>query len=80
MNINAFIPFDPTKDDPKMIPEKPGNYIVVVRDFMSFPDLGHDLACKIFNDMDIIYTGVAGSSLHTRIWKNHFGGKAGSKC
>lgn len=77
MNINAFIPFDPTKDDPKKIPEKPGNYIVVVRDFMSFPDLGHDLACKIFNDMDIIYTGVAGSSLHTRIWKNHFGGNAG---
>lgn len=77
MDLNTFIKFDPSVDNGNQLPEVPGNYIVLIRNFEDLPELDQDMTCQLFHDLDVIYTGVAGTSLRTRIWKNHLGGNAG---
>lgn len=77
MGLNTFIKFDPSVDNGNLLPEVPGNYIVLIRNFEDLPELDQDMTCQLFHDLDVIYTGVAGTSLRTRIWKNHLGGNAG---
>ena len=77
MRLDNFVRFDPAADKGTDIPEVPGNYLVLIRDYEKFPNLDYDTSFQVFQGMDVIYTGVAGSSLRSRIWKNHLSGNAG---
>ncbi len=77
MNLNDFIPFNPLTDSGRNIPERPGNYIVTIRDIDALPTLGHKIVTRHFNGQEIIYTGISKKNLYKRIWKSHIGGHAG---
>ena len=77
MELTGFIEFDPKKDKGKDLPEVPGNYLVTIRDINSLPTLGYSLEVPLYKGKHLIYTGVAGTNLRGRIWRNHIGGNAG---
>lgn len=72
---NLFIPANHTYID---IPDKPGNYIICLNDGCELPSLGCDLKYSMFQNKKVIYTGIAGTSLRNRDFKQHFiGNNAG---
>ncbi len=74
-----FRKFDPQCDSPVNIPNSPGNYIVCLKAGSSLPGSGHECAMLRFNSLEVIYTGIAGKSLRSRDYKQHFAGNnAGS--
>ena len=77
MMLNDFMSFDPGKDDPGQIPKLPGNYFVLIRDVDALPNRGHEVSCKLFNGINVIYTGRS-KNLYDRIWKNHLGNVSGN--
>lgn len=78
MNDTLFVRFDPLEDYIESVPNLPGNYIVTLRKGTSLPDIGVTPIFTIFQNMNVIYTGVAGTSLQDRDIKKHFKGSAGS--
>ncbi len=78
MTLNDFIPFDPSKDSPRRLPQLPGNYFVLIRDLNELPNHGYEVTCKVFNGLNVIYTGISQKNLYNRIWKNHFGNVSGN--
>ena len=75
--IAGFSPFDPSIGKGKDLPGVPGNYLVTIRDISALPTLGYTVETKLFNGQNLIYTGIAGTSIRERIWRNHLGGNAG---
>lgn len=76
--IKDFKHFDPLKTNSSLIPDKPGVYIIVLRDKSNLPKV--DLDCvftKIF-DKKVIYVGISNKSLQKRDYRQHFNGNAGS--
>ena len=75
--IAGFSSFDPLIGKGKDLPEVPGNYFVTIRDISALPTLGYTVETKIIDGQNLIYTGIAGTSIRGRIWRNHLGGNAG---
>lgn len=71
--------FDPTKNTSEQIPDNPGNYIVCLRKGSKLPDVGIEFEMKLYQGFKVIYTGIAGTSLRKRDYRQHFtGNNAGS--
>lgn len=70
--------FDPLKDSIKSIPNLPGNYIVTLRKESCLPDIEITPTFKKFRGLNVIYTGLAGTSLRDQDARKHFRGNAGS--
>jgi hypothetical protein len=71
--------FDPKNDNETKIDDSPGNYIICLKRNSSFPKIAVEPEFKKFEDLDVIYTGIAGKSLRKRDFKQHFtGNNAGS--
>ena len=65
--------FDPKVDLESKIPDFSGNYILCLRKNSKLPTTT-SLTLNQLEGLDIIYTGIAGSSLRTRDYKQHFKG------
>jgi hypothetical protein len=71
--------FDPTKNTSEQIPDSSGNYIVCLRKDSKLPDIGIEFEMKPYQGFKVIYTGIAGTSLRKRDFRQHFtGNNAGS--
>lgn len=77
VDITAFKIFDPLKEDINTIPNLSGNYIFVLRKNSKLPDVGIPVTYTKFRDYEVIYVGLASSSLKDRDIKKHFSGNAG---
>ena len=75
--MDDFSLFDPLTGNGNDLPEVPGNYLVTIRDIRSLPTLGFNVNTQLYKGQNLIYTGVAGTSIRGRIWRNHLGGNAG---
>lgn len=74
-----FTLFDPCNNIPIDIPDNPGNYIVCLKKNSKLPDIGINPQIKKYQNLDVIYTGIAGKSLRKRDYRQHFkGNNAGS--
>ena len=74
-----FVLFDPEKHDFEHIPDNPGNYIICLKKGSKLPDIGESCTMKTYNELNVIYTGIAGKSLRKRDYRQHFtGNNAGS--
>jgi len=74
-----FTLFDPSKNSSNDIPDNPGNYIVCLKKGSKLPDIGVACEMKIYQNLNVIYTGIAGKSLRKRDYRQHFtGNNAGS--
>jgi len=75
----TFSLFDPIKNTSEQIPDNPGNYIVCLRKDSNLPDVGIEFEMKPYQGFKVIYTGIAGTSLRKRDYRQHFtGNNAGS--
>lgn len=66
--------FDPSIDDISKIPDEPGNYIICMKSESAFPTTAIAPEFCLFDDLKVIYTGIAGKSLRKRDFKQHFKG------
>lgn len=73
---NGFHKFDPMSDGIALIPDAPGNYVVVLREDASLPPINIE---PIYTLVDfegtlfrVIYTGSASGSLRKRDYEQHF--------
>ena len=71
---NDFKLFDPEKHSSNHIPDKPGNYIICLKKNSHLPNIVVDYEMKLYQDLRVIYTGIAGTSLRKRDYKQHFTG------
>jgi hypothetical protein len=70
--------FDPKLDEEIIIDDCPGNYIICLRKNSKLPDVSISPILTKFESLDVIYTGIAGGSLRTRDFRQHFiGNNAG---
>lgn len=78
-SIKEFVLFDPEKHESEHIPDNPGNYIVCLKNGSKLPDIGESCTMKTYQELNVIYTGIAGKSLRKRDYRQHFtGNNAGS--
>jgi hypothetical protein len=74
-----FTLFDPMKNSSTDIPDVAGNYIVCLKMGSNLPDIGIEHSMKTYQNLQVIYTGIAGKSLRKRDYRQHFtGNNAGS--
>lgn len=66
--------FDPILDNENKIDNCCGNYIICKRPQIDLPDFFNSIEFKKFDNLEVIYTGIAGKSLKTRDFKQHFKG------
>jgi hypothetical protein len=66
--------FDPKKDLDSKIPDSPGNYIICLRSNSSLPSVEIVPTMTMFDGRKVIYTGIAGTSLRKRDFRQHFKG------
>lgn len=73
---NGFAKFDPMSDGKTVIPDAPGNYVVVLREDAFLPPINIE---PIYTLVDfegtlyrVIYTGSASGSLRKRDYEQHF--------
>lgn len=66
--------FDPKKDSETIIANSPGNYILCLRKGSKFPTVSIRPILTNFEGLQVIYTGIAGGSLRTRDFRQHFKG------
>ncbi|MBA0882347.1 GIY-YIG nuclease family protein [Flavobacterium undicola] len=66
--------FDPKLDSEVKIDDNPGNYILCLRKNAKLPTIPISPTLTKFEGLNVIYTGIAGSSLRTRDFKQHFKG------
>ena len=71
-----YIKYDPDWSYRERIPDKPGNYIVLMRSPHSFPNIGYNLKFSLYQNMPIIYTGSTGNSLNNCIVSQDLDGNA----
>lgn len=80
---NSFKLFDPMRDYSSILPDIPGNYLVVLRTFSLLPQIE---VLPEFHYMDynnnhypIIYTGISAVSIRKRDYQQHFIGNNAGK-
>lgn len=66
--------FDPKIDNETKIDGSPGNYIICLKTNSSLPKIAFNPEFTTFGDLDVLYTGIAGTSLRKRDFKQHFTG------
>ena len=66
MLTNEFRIFDPLKDDVNTVPTLSGNYIFALRKNSKLPDIGIPVIYTKFRDYEVIYVGLASTSLRDR--------------
>ena len=71
---DVFKFFDPLNNTANDLPNRPGNYIICLREGSTLPDVGIDYEMMVYNESCVIYTGIAGKSLRTRDYRQHFVG------
>ena len=76
--LKKFIKFDPKKDNPNIIPNSIGNYLIVLKANSVLPNIGIECIYSEFDKKKVIYTGVSNKSLRSRDFKQHFNGNAGN--
>ena len=64
--------FDPSNDVDSKIVDKAGNYIICLRQGSKLPLVSIEPVFTKFQELDVIYTGIAGSSLRNRDYRQHF--------
>jgi len=66
--------FDPKLDAENKIDDSPGNYIICLRKNAKLPTVSISPTLTKFEGLNVIYTGIAGGSLRTRDFRQHFKG------
>lgn len=66
--------FDPTTDSEITIPDKSGNYILCLKPNSNLPKVSISPTLTSFDGLKVIYTGIAGGSLRSRDYRQHFKG------
>ncbi len=66
--------FDPKLDEESKIYDSPGNYILCLRKNAKLPTVSISSTLTKFEGLNVIYTGIAGGSLRTRDFRQHFKG------
>ncbi len=66
--------FDPMLDHETKIDNSSGNYIICKRKNVDLPKNTTEIQFKKFEKLEVIYTGIAGKSLKTRDFRQHFKG------
>jgi hypothetical protein len=66
--------FDPKLDEESKIDDSPGNYILCLRENVELPTYSISPILTKFEGLNVIYTGIAGGSLRTRDYRQHFKG------
>jgi len=66
--------FDPKLDTEVKIDDSPGNYILCLRKTSKLPTVSISPTLTKFEGLNVIYTGIAGGSLRTRDFRQHFKG------
>ena len=66
--------FDPILDHESKIDNSSGNYIICKRKNVDLPKNITGIEFKLFDNLEVIYTGIAGKSLKTRDFRQHFKG------
>lgn len=79
--LHQFKMFDPQKDSETMLPDVPGNFILLLRKDSAIPEIiGTPTFTMITvnnEEYRVLYTGISSDSLRSRDFKNHFHGNAG---
>lgn len=72
--------FNPLTDKEDKIPQSAGNYLICLKKGKSLPQgLSPEPIYSVFDGLQVLYTGIAGSNLRKRDFKQHFtGNNAGS--
>ena len=73
-HLSEFQAFNPQVNMITEIPNEPGNYIICLNKNSKLPDIGIKPEVKKFDELEVIYTGIAGTSLRKRDFKQHFTG------
>jgi hypothetical protein len=66
--------FDPTNDSETIIPDQSGNYILCLKSNSNLPTVSVIPNLTSFDGLKTIYTGIAGGSLRSRDYCQHFKG------
>lgn len=66
--------FNPKTDSETNIPNSSGNYIICLKKNAKLPSVSIKPILTNFEGLHVIYTGLAGSSLRTRDFRQHFKG------
>nr|WP_315145276.1 hypothetical protein [uncultured Flavobacterium sp.] len=66
--------FDPRTDSETIIANSSGNYILCLKKNSNLPKVSIKPILTSFEGLQVIYTGIAGSSLRTRDFRQHFKG------
>lgn len=66
--------FDPAKDSETIIANSSGNYILCLKKNSKLPTVSIKPILTNFEGLQVIYTGIAGGSLRTRDFRQHFKG------
>lgn len=66
--------FDPKTDSETFIPNSSGNYILCLKKNSKLPTVSIKPILTNFEGLQVIYTGIAGGSLRTRDFRQHFKG------
>ena len=70
--------FEPNKDLESVIPDTCGNYIICLKKQSELPKSEYNVEFQTFDNLKVVYTGIAGKSLKKRDYRQHFKGNAGS--
>ena len=70
--------FEPNKDLENVIPDTCGNYIICLKKQSKLPKSEYKVEFQTFDNLNVVYTGIAGKSLKKRDYRQHFKGNAGS--
>lgn len=75
-NLDAFKinRFDPKTDSETIIANNSGNYILCLKKNSNLPTVSIKPILTNFDGLKVIYTGIAGGSLRTRDFRQHFKG------
>lgn len=78
MTVKNFRLFNPQVDTEKDLPDKPGNYFIILREGCQLPSIKITPIMKKWDlngaQYDIVYTGVSTVSLRKRDYAQHFTG------
>jgi hypothetical protein len=66
--------FDPQTDRETKVENGPGIYLICLRNNSTLPPVSIKPILTSFEELEVIYTGIAGGSLRTRDYRQHFKG------
>jgi len=66
--------FDPQTDEETNVSNACGNYILCLKEGSRFPEVSVKPEFATFEGLEVIYTGIAGRSLRSRDYRQHFKG------